>query len=345
MRPLKALAAALAAWLCLSMGATVVGLGINESMPQRSISASFSGDDNDQIAWNYLKEKGFSDEAAAGIIGNWKWESAGGGAIKPTACQDGNSYDEYPEQYLDDNDMGYGIAQWSNAARSRGLVDYAKSQGLKSGDLKAQLGWFWVEVNDSHQGVLGLMSETDIDKACSDFQRIYEGAQVVAMGKRLEGAHAVYDRLHGTSGSGKAGAAGCTSVTVTAAAEQSEAVKAALAKVGCPYVGAAAGPDSFDCSGLVFWAFSQAGYDIPRLTADGYWNLCQPISEPELVPGDLVFWDSGWVNAGEKMGHVAIYMGDGQLVQALNTTYGVTKDFTIDNSMGSGNVYFGRLPK
>ncbi|WP_303866238.1 phage tail tip lysozyme, partial [Senegalimassilia anaerobia] len=108
MRPLKALAAALAAWLCLLMCGAVVGLGINQSMPQRSVSASFSGDDNDQIAWNYLKEKGFSDEAAAGIIGNWKWESAGGGPIEPTACEDGGRYDEYPERYVDVYNIGYG---------------------------------------------------------------------------------------------------------------------------------------------------------------------------------------------------------------------------------------------
>ena len=338
----KAVAAVAA--LLLFMAAVCVGVGVNQAMPQRSTSASFSGDDNDQVAWNYLKDKGFSDAAAAGVIGNWKWESAGGGVIDPTACQDGGRYDEYPEQLVSDGQIGYGIAQWTSPGRSQGLVDYAKAQGLKSGDLKAQLGWFWEEVNDSYRGVLGLMSETDVDKACSDFQMIYEGAGIVAMGKRLEAAHDVYDRLHGTSGSGKPTASGCTSATVSAAAEQSEAVAAALAKVGCPYVGGSAGPDSFDCSGLVYWAFTQAGYDIPRVTADGYWNLCQPISKDELMPGDLVFWDAGWVNAGETMGHVAIYMGDGQLVQALNTTYGVTKDFTLDNS-GSGNVYYGRLPK
>lgn len=324
-----------------------VGLGVNLSMPSKTNSTQLRGDGNNEMVWNFLKDKGFTDEAAAGVMGNWLWESGGGVECNPRICQDGNEYDEYPPELIDDGSIGYGIAQWTYPSRCHGLVEYAKSMNLKSGDLEAQLGWFWEEASTRYEGVLALMSSTDIEYVCSEFQLIYENAGVPAMGHRLEAAQSAYSTFHGKSGAsaGKAPTGGCTSLSVAASSEQQEAVKAALSKVGCPYQGSAAGPDSFDCSGLVYWAFTQAGYDVPRVTADGYWRLCQRISRSDLQPGDLVFWDDGWVNAGETMGHVAIYMGDDKCVQALNTTYGVTKDFGIDDSMGSGNVYFGRLPK
>lgn len=343
--PWKAAAAVVSAVLALSMLGVSIGASVDSTASKKSSLSTLTGDDNDQRAWNYLKERGFSDAAAAGILGNWKWESSGGGVCDPTSCQDGSKYDDYPEEYVENGVMGYGIGQWTSPGRSRGLVDYAKSVGLHSGDLQAQLGWFWEEVNNGYEGVLGLKDETDVDYACTEFQGIYEGAGIIALDKRLAAAHDAYDRFHGTAGGGKKGSGGCSSSTVAASAEQAKAVEYARSKAGCAYVGGACGPNEFDCSGLVCWAFRQAGYDIPRVTADGYWRMCEQITEADLEPGDLVFWDDGWVNDGETMGHVAIYEGDGKVVQAVSVKYGVVDGWTIEQSMSSGNVYYGRLPK
>ncbi|MFF5036551.1 C40 family peptidase [Nocardia salmonicida] len=85
------------------------------------------------------------------------------------------------------------------------------------------------------------------------------------------------------------------------------ALDAALSKIGSPYVYGAAGPNAFDCSGLVQWAYSQAGMDIPR-TSDAQLGAGTPISIDELQPGDMVSFYGG--------GHSGLYAGDGNVVHA-----------------------------
>lgn len=91
------------------------------------------------------------------------------------------------------------------------------------------------------------------------------------------------------------------------------AVQAALTRIGSPYMWAAAGPNAFDCSGLVQWAFQQAGVFLPRssyaLAAGG-----QPVSMDQIRPGDIVVQYS-------DASHVGIYVGDGLMVHA--STYGI----------------------
>ena len=86
------------------------------------------------------------------------------------------------------------------------------------------------------------------------------------------------------------------------------AVKAALTRLGDPYGWAAAGPHAFDCSGLVVWAFQQAGVLLPHssqaLAAGG-----QPVSLDRIRPGDVI---SYYTDAS----HVALYVGDGKMVHA-----------------------------
>ncbi len=87
----------------------------------------------------------------------------------------------------------------------------------------------------------------------------------------------------------------------------SVAVAAALSKQGAPYVYGAAGPNSFDCSGLTSWAWKQAGVSIPR-TSSGQSGLpVVPLSQ--LQPGDLVTYYS-------PVSHVAMYIGGGQIIHA-----------------------------
>jgi cell wall-associated NlpC family hydrolase len=86
------------------------------------------------------------------------------------------------------------------------------------------------------------------------------------------------------------------------------ALRAALTRIGDPYVWGAAGPTSFDCSGLVVWAFAQAGISLPHFTGS-LWNLGVHVPESDLQPGDLLFFF-----ADED--HVGIYIGDGLMVDA-----------------------------
>ena len=90
------------------------------------------------------------------------------------------------------------------------------------------------------------------------------------------------------------------------------AVRVALAQVGKPYVWAGAGPNSFDCSGLVMYAWEHAGVDLPHYTVSQYDDTTR-ISRSQLEPGDLVFYDTG---DGAQPGHVTMYIGHGQIVTA-----------------------------
>ena len=91
------------------------------------------------------------------------------------------------------------------------------------------------------------------------------------------------------------------------------AVRAALTRLGAPYVWAAAGPDAFDCSGLVVWAFQQAGVSLPH-SSQALASGGQPVSQAQIQPGDVITYYS-------DASHVGIYLGQGRIVHA--STYGV----------------------
>lgn len=91
-------------------------------------------------------------------------------------------------------------------------------------------------------------------------------------------------------------------------------LKAALSRVGMPYVWGAAGPTAFDCSGLVQWSFAQAGVAMPRVAADqARTGPAVPVSQ--LQPGDLLFYHFDPTAPG-YISHVAIYLGKGLMLQA-----------------------------
>lgn len=112
-------------------------------------------------------------------------------------------------------------------------------------------------------------------------------------------------------------------------------VNAALAQVGKPYVWASSNPSvGFDCSGLTSYAFRQAGININRIAADQYSNGT-PVSKDNLVRGDLVFF-----SYGGGIGHVGLYIGNGQFVHAANYSTGVI----VSNLNGYySNVYAGAV--
>jgi peptidoglycan DL-endopeptidase CwlO len=89
------------------------------------------------------------------------------------------------------------------------------------------------------------------------------------------------------------------------------ALRAALTQRGKPYVWGAAGPDSYDCSGLVMWAFAQEGISLPHYTGD-QWNSGMHVSRADLEPGDLVFFFA-------DISHVGLYIGNGLMVDAPST--------------------------
>ncbi|WP_026303735.1 C40 family peptidase [Jongsikchunia kroppenstedtii] len=107
------------------------------------------------------------------------------------------------------------------------------------------------------------------------------------------------------------------------------AASAAQTRIGDPYVYGASGPNAFDCSGLVFWSYKQAGKTIPR---DSYGQLGggTPVSLNDLQPGDIIIYNGG--------GHSGMYVGDGMVVHS--STEGVpVRKVPLHNP---GSIYAAR---
>lgn len=105
----------------------------------------------------------------------------------------------------------------------------------------------------------------------------------------------------------------------------------ALKQVGKRYVFGAAGPDAFDCSGLTSQAWLHgAGVRIPHLAAAQH-NIGYSVSRGNLFPGDLVF---PRVTAGGGIPHVEMYVGDGQVVEAMNPSLGIRGPHAMNGFAG-----------
>ena len=89
-----------------------------------------------------------------------------------------------------------------------------------------------------------------------------------------------------------------------------------------------------DCSGLVYKALNDAGVSVPILTAEGYKQMAQSVSQADAKPGDLVFFGANGVSD-----HVGIYMGNGQMINATGTKTQITN---IDTKK-AGLIGYGRI--
>jgi cell wall-associated NlpC family hydrolase len=116
----------------------------------------------------------------------------------------------------------------------------------------------------------------------------------------------------------------------------STAVYWAEQEIGKPYQYGAAGPDSFDCSGLTMWAWEHAGVSLPHSSSEQYSDTTR-VSQADLQPGDLIFED--WGGGGPAPSHVGIYVGNGQMVDAPHSGANVQYDPAIRSGYyGAGRV-------
>jgi cell wall-associated NlpC family hydrolase len=135
-------------------------------------------------------------------------------------------------------------------------------------------------------------------------RRSFRGVAVAA----IAGAGIALSPLPASASTAVAASASATAVSSAA----QTAVNTALAQVGDRYVYGATGPNSFDCSGLTTFSYNAAGISLPR-TSKAQSGVGAPVSKANLQPGDLVFFYS-------PVSHVAMYIGNGQIVHALNAS-------------------------
>jgi cell wall-associated NlpC family hydrolase len=130
----------------------------------------------------------------------------------------------------------------------------------------------------------------------------------LAAAKKASDAKAAADRKAAAApkagGGGAAAPADLSGISSTGM----KALEMAKTKLGKPYVWGADGPNAFDCSGLMKWAFEQVGKELPR-SSSAQSEVGQDVSKSDLQPGDVVFFYS-------PVSHVGIYAGNGKILHA-----------------------------
>lgn len=114
-----------------------------------------------------------------------------------------------------------------------------------------------------------------------------------------------------------------------------QVVDLALGRMGSTYVLGAAGPDSFDCSGLVMWVYQQLGIPLPHFSG-AQMDVARPVTG-KLRRGDLLFYGP------DGSQHVSIYIGKGMQVGANNPRTGIVVDAVAGSYWSERYVGAGRL--
>jgi len=105
----------------------------------------------------------------------------------------------------------------------------------------------------------------------------------------------------------------------------------AAAQIGKPYRYGASGPSSWDCSGLTSAAWAAGGKTLPHYSVAQFTQSTR-ITAADLQPGDLVFWGSS--SSASSIYHVALYIGDGQIIHAPRT----------GRNVGQESMYYWQAP-
>lgn len=161
-----------------------LSLGLIYGLGGKKGGGGGGGDDTDRgYVWNWLIRKGFTPQAAAGVVGNAMQESQ----CNPRA-------EEGPSP-----DYGYGIFQWTGDRRIA-FEEAAKAAGVSLGDAGYQMKYFWDEAHGSeawgfepYGGIDNMMLYTDIDQMTIDFEAAYLRAGDPNMEARLQYAHDAYE--------------------------------------------------------------------------------------------------------------------------------------------------------
>ena len=105
-----------------------------------------------------------------------------------------------------------------------------------------------------------------------------------------------------------------TAQTIKASATGNTIADAAQKYIGTPYVwgGESVSEGGMDCSGFVYNALKDAGYDVGRTTAQGYRSYGNTVSKSDMQPGDLIFFGKNNNDAS----HIGIYIGNGQMIHS-----------------------------
>ncbi|MEC0282039.1 C40 family peptidase [Terribacillus saccharophilus] len=185
----------------------------------------------------------------------------------------------------------------SGSSSNNSSSSSSSSYKVKSGDS------LWKIANNNGVSVANLKSWNNLS------------SDVIRVGQTL--------KINGKASSGSSSSTKPATNTKVESASTSKSVdkliSVAKTQLGKPYVWGGATTAGFDCSGFIYYAFKNAGYDISRTSAEGYFNRSYYVSSPQ--PGDLIFF-KGTYKAG--ISHMGIYLGGGQFIHADNDGVRIT---------------------
>ena len=197
------------------------------------------------------------------------------------------------------------------------------------GDSSCKSG-YGVKVKDAYTNLVGLFY---IDEDVHTWEEgIYKVDLTLAFENMMNEVNAETNETENNSSS----SSGNSSSGNSSSGGNSKLVDLVQSKLGCKYVWGATGPNTFDCSGLMLWAHKQMGISIPRTSLEQS-RSGKAVSKSDLQPGDLVFFKT----TSAPVGHVGMYIGNGQFIHAPNKNKPVKVD-SLSNSYYSSRYVNAR---
>ena len=212
---------------------------------------------------------------------------------------------------MEDSSSQSTSAEQAPAADTASSSAETSAETLRRGDSGASVEQLQSALNDRGAelpvtGFFGSMTEDAVQDVQSSAGIAVDGVVGADTRAALEGGSGSVDSSSEATISTTSAPAGGASVSTASTSTSGNAiVDAARTALGTPYAWGESSLSGMDCSGLVAYAYGQAGIDVPR-TSSQQAAAGTSISKSELQPGDLVVWP----------GHIAIYSGDGKIIDA-----------------------------
>lgn len=308
---------------------------VNSTQPSLG-RTNYDGMSNYEAAYCFFKDKGFDDLHIVAMLGNLEGECGGLEAQRVQGHYD-TPVDQYCKDYTADADkyvfngdasakssfindeVGYGLAQWTYFSRKDELIEYAKKTSQSVGSLPMQLEFIWVEFEKAYKD--NYLKTDTIDAAINflvdDFERPADRATAKSQRKELANSkfQPMLTELQATY-SGRS----ITTTSQETSAFGMKIVTEVKNHLGKKYTFGAIGPNEFDCSGLTQYVLKQVGISVKR-TADAQLHEFSSWIELEnLQPGDIMYFRAKDSSPGSTYAsHCGIYTGDGKWIHAPQT--------------------------
>lgn len=208
----------------------------------------------------------------------------------------------------------------TTAMQQQAAVELAADQGAADQQVQAQA--------EAQFAADQAAAKAAAEKAAADKAAAEKAAAEKAAAEKAAAEKAAAQRAAQLAAT-QASQAAVQPVPANASGAGAAALSFAMAQVGKPYAYGATGPSAYDCSGLTYAAYRSAGITLPR-TAASQAGAGVAVSVANLKPGDLVVYNGG--------GHVALYIGNGQVVHAADYGIGVV----VSSLYSPGSIYATR---